>query len=94
MNGAGNKILVLDQRGGAELPTPAEARAIHRTPGLDYDQMMVLSDPRHPRTLAYVSIYNNDGSLSGACGNGTRCVAECLARQAGAPSLIVETSAG
>jgi len=23
MNGAGNKILVLDQRGGAPLPTPA-----------------------------------------------------------------------
>ena len=46
MNGAGNKILVLDLRGTAILPTPAEARAIHRAPGLDYDQLMVLSDPR------------------------------------------------
>ena len=52
MNGAGNKILVLDERGGATLPTPAEARAIHLAPGLDYDQMMVLSEPRRADTLA------------------------------------------
>jgi diaminopimelate epimerase len=94
MNGAGNKILVLDLRGGASLPTPAEARAIHRAPELDYDPMMVLSDPRHPETLAYVSIYNNDGSLAGACGNGTRCVADRLVRETGADQLIVETAAG
>ena len=94
MNGAGNKILVLDLRGGASLPTPEEARAIHCAPGLDYDQLMVLSDPRSPGTLAYVHIYNNDGSLSGACGNGTRCVADRLARATGVDSLAVETAAG
>ena len=33
MNGAGNKILVLDLRDGAPPPTPQEARAIHRAPG-------------------------------------------------------------
>jgi diaminopimelate epimerase len=94
MNGAGNKILVLDLRGEALLPTPAEACAIHRAPGLDYDQLMVLSDPRRAQTLAYVAIYNNDGSLSGACGNGTRCVADRLARETGADTLVVETAAG
>jgi diaminopimelate epimerase len=94
MNGAGNKILVLDLRGGARVPTPGEARAIHRAPGLDYDQLMVLSDPRRAGTLAFVSIYNNDGSLAGACGNGTRCVADRLARQTGASLLTVETVAG
>ena len=46
MNGAGNAILVLDLRGSAARPTPEDARAIHRAPGLGYDQMMVLSDPR------------------------------------------------
>jgi diaminopimelate epimerase len=94
MNGAGNKILVLDLRGGASLPTPQEARAIHEASGLDYDQLMVLTDPRRADTLAYVSIYNNDGSLAGACGNGTRCVADRLARETGAETLAVETSAG
>ena len=94
MNGAGNKILVLDLRGGAALPTPQEARAIHRAPGLDYDQLMVLADPHDASTLAYVPIYNNDGSLAEACGNGTRCVADRLARESGRDALAVETARG
>ncbi len=94
MNGAGNKILVLDLRGTALAPTPAEARAIHRARGLDYDQMMVLLDPRDPATVAYVRIFNNDGSEAEACGNGARCVADRLARESGAASLAIETVAG
>jgi len=94
MNGAGNKILVLDLRGGLSLPTPEQARAIHLAPGLNYDQMMVLTDPHTPGTLAYVPIYNNDGSLAGACGNGTRCVADRLARETGLNHLMIETTRG
>ena len=94
MNGAGNKILVLDLRGAAVLPTARQARAIHRAAGLDFDQMMVLGDPRHAGTLAYVTIYNNDGSEAGACGNGTRCVADRLARETDADALTIETAAG
>jgi len=94
INGAGNKILVLDLRGSSVLPEPAEARAIHRAPHLDYDQMMVLSDPRTPGTAAYVRIYNNDGTLAGACGNGARCVADRLSRQLGVEAVQVETEAG
>jgi diaminopimelate epimerase len=94
MNGVGNKILTLDLRGTAILPTAAEARAIHRAPGLDYDQLMVLSDPTTPGTEAFVRIYNNDGSEAGACGNGTRCVADRLARVSGARAFAVETAAG
>jgi diaminopimelate epimerase len=94
MNGAGNKILVLDLRGGAAWPTPEEARAIHRAKSLDYDQLMVLGDPRSPDALAYVLIYNNDGTLAGACGNGTRCVADFFARETGRDAFAVETQAG
>jgi diaminopimelate epimerase len=94
MNGVGNKILTLDLRGTAILPTPAEARAIHRAAGLDYDQLMVLSDPVRPGTEAFVRIYNNDGGEAGACGNGTRCVADRLARVSGERAFAVETAAG
>ena len=94
MNGAGNKILVLDLRDTAQTPSPAEARAIHRAAGLDYDQMMTLTPARTPGAAAYVLIYNNDGSLAGACGNGTRCVADRLARESGAQELTVETARG
>jgi diaminopimelate epimerase len=94
MNGAGNKILVLDLRGGADLPSPAEARAIHRAPGLDYDQLMAIGDPHRRESLAFLTIHNNDGGLAGACGNGTRCVADRLARETGENTFIVETAAG
>jgi diaminopimelate epimerase len=93
MNGAGNEILVLDLRGLAHVVTPAEARAIAAAPGLRYDQLMALHDPRAAGNDAYMRIYNVDGSLSGACGNGTRCVAYALARD-GKERLSLETDAG
>jgi diaminopimelate epimerase len=55
---------------------------------------MVLHAPRTPGTDAFVRIYNNDGSQSGACGNGMRCVADLLFKETGAPALTFETSAG
>ncbi len=94
MNGAGNKILVLDLRGSPLLPSPGDARAIHRARGLDYDQMMVMSDPDTPGTAAYVRIFNNDGTLAEACGNGTRCVADRLCRELGVERVDLETEAG
>ena len=94
MNGVGNKILVLDLRGAASLPTPGAIRAIHRGEGLDFDQLMTLTDPRGASSVAFVRIYNNDGSEAGACGNGTRCVADRLARQTGAETMTIETAAG
>jgi len=94
MNGAGNAILVLDMRGSFERPTPEDARAIHRAPGLNYDQMMVLGDSRTEVTAADVLIYNNDGTLAGACGNGTRCAADRLCREFGVDSIKISTEAG
>jgi diaminopimelate epimerase len=94
MNGAGNVILVLDLRGSPERPTAADARAIHRAPGLSYDQMMVLRDPVTAGTAVDVLIYNNDGTLAGACGNGTRCVADRLCRELGVSAVKITTEAG
>ncbi len=83
MNGAGNAILVLDLRGAGFLPAPEDARALAQAPGLGYDQLMVLSDPQAPGQDAFMTIYNQDGSLSASCGNGTRCVAHYLAALSG-----------
>jgi diaminopimelate epimerase len=94
MNGAGNVILVLDLRGAPTRPTAEDAVAIHRAPGLSFDQMMVLGDPKTTGTAADVLIYNNDGTLAGACGNGTRCVADRLCRELGASTISIETEAG
>jgi len=93
MNGAGNEILVLDLRGTDHILTPAEARAIAAQPELKFDQLMALHDPEASGVDVFMRIYNVDGSLSGACGNGTRCVAYALGRE-GKPLLRLATMAG
>jgi len=94
MNGLGNQIVVLDLRGDAHQVTAQEARAIGRAPGLAFDQLMVLHDPRTSGAEAFVLIHNIDGSEAGACGNGTRCVAWALHHESGRERLCVETRAG
>jgi diaminopimelate epimerase len=61
---------------------------------------MVLHDPVSAGTDAFMRIYNTDGSESGACGNGTRCVAyamlddPAMARPAEGGRLVLETATG
>jgi diaminopimelate epimerase len=94
MNGIGNAIAVLDLRGSSHVVSAAEARAINRAPGLGFDQLMVLHEPTNRGSAARLAIYNKDGSLSDACGNGTRCVAYLLMRAGGRDELLLESDAG
>lgn len=94
MNGLGNEIVVADLRGSGKVLSAAEASAIARLPRCHFDQLMALHDPRTAGTEAFVRIYNTDGSLSSACGNGTRCMALLAARDTGRSRLRYETEAG
>jgi diaminopimelate epimerase len=94
MNGLGNEIVVVDMRKSPATITPAEARAIAAPDGAPYDQLMALYPPRTPGTDAFVRIFNNDGSESGACGNGTRCIADIVFKETAKDALTFETAAG
>ena len=95
MNGIGNEIVVVDLRLNAAAIAPEEARAAAKAEGgAPYDQLMALYPPRTPGTDAFIRIYNNDGSESGACGNGIRCVADLIAKESGKSALTFETTAG
>jgi diaminopimelate epimerase len=99
MNGLGNEIVVVDLRGTDSRVGADEVRAVAANPPSRFDQLMAIHDPRASGTDAYLRIYNTDGSESGACGNGTRCVAwamlddPIMARPVG-KSLLLETEAG
>jgi diaminopimelate epimerase len=94
MNGLGNEIVVVDMRRAPALISPADARAVAQPNGAPYDQLMALYPSRTPATDAYVRIYNSDGSESGACGNGMRCIADLLCKETGKDAVIFETKAG
>jgi diaminopimelate epimerase len=94
MNGLGNEIVVVDMRTQPGAVTPDDARGAAQPGGAPFDQLMVLHAPRTSGTDAYVRIYNNDGSESGACGNGMRCIADILFKESGKGALTFETRAG
>src|SRR3977135_2924458 len=92
LNGLGNEIVVVDMRPAPVAIMPAEARAA--AAGAPFDHLMGLYPARTPGTDAFVRIFNNDGSESGACGNGTRCIADIMFRETGKSALTFETKSG
>lgn len=94
MNGLGNKILVVDMRGRADLVTPAAAIALAADPQTNFDQIMAIHDPRAEGTDAWIDIINCDGTSAQACGNGTRCVVQALAAETGRKSFTFHTRGG
>ncbi len=94
MNGIGNEITVLDLRAASWRLDADRARRIAADSATAFDQLMTIEPPRTVGTDAFMNIFNTDGSLSGACGNGTRCVALVLARETGRRDFTLETSAG
>lgn len=94
MNGLGNEILVVDLRAVKRVLTEDEVRTVAADPRTHFDQLMALHAPKATGTAAFVRIYNTDGSESGACGNGTRCIAWLEAQSSGQRQLRFETMAG
>lgn len=95
MHGLGNDFVVLDARASGLALTPAEVRAIaNRNRGVGCDQLIVVENARNQISDAWMTIYNPDGSQSGACGNATRCVAWLLMNQTGRDKVVIETQAG
>ncbi len=81
MQGAGNQILVVDQRVDARLPTaPDVIRELgHGGTGPGFDQLMWVGPATDSSAVASYRVFNRDGSEVQQCGNGVRCVARMLA---------------
>lgn len=94
MNGAGNRILVMDARGSAKAFNGKMAANLGEHDALRFDQLMLIENPRTPGADVAVTIYNIDGSEAEACGNGTRCVADVMLNAVGGDRLALETSPG
>ncbi|MBF0324666.1 MAG: diaminopimelate epimerase [Alphaproteobacteria bacterium] len=95
MHGLGNDFVILDSRTHALALTPDRVRAVaDRHTGIGCDQLIVIEPARNAVSDAWMTIYNPDGSQSGACGNATRCVAWLLMQESGGDKVVIETAAG
>ena len=96
MNGLGNDFVVIETATQSFDPTPEEIRAIAKRGdgGVGCDQVIAIDPPRAEGASAYVRFWNSDGEETGACGNGTRCVAWLLMQSAGKESVAFDTVAG
>lgn len=92
MHGLGNDFVVLDGRVQPIDVTPALARALaDRHRGVGFDQLAVISGGA---TAPHLTFFNADGSLSGACGNATRCIARMILDETGQSDLVLTTDHG
>lgn len=97
MQGAGNRIVVVDQR-EQDLPPPSSdelQRLGNDATGPGFDQLMWVGPPRTSGATASYRVFNADGSEVEQCGNGVRCVAWMLARESAAlKSFSLDSPAG
>lgn len=96
MNGAGNDFVLVDNRHGKVQLRPEEiARICHRQRGIGADGLMLLVPPKRGEAEWAWDFYNSDGSTAEMCGNGARCFARFVQREAGTNGrLRFETGAG
>ena len=81
MHGIGNDFVVLDCRHSPFPLDTAQIRALaDRHTGVGFDQLLSVEPPRDPACAFYYGVWNGDGSPSGQCGNGVRCIAAWLHR--------------
>jgi diaminopimelate epimerase len=93
MHGAGNDFVILDLRGNKALPDDATTRLLaDRHRGVGCDQLIAILDPVAAGSVAAYRIWNTDGSFAEQCGNGARCVAAWLRRDALGPANIARAA--
>jgi len=97
MHGAGNRILVVDQRKNGLAPPAADTlrRLGNQQTGPGFDQLMWVTRAAEPDNAASYRVFNADGSEVEQCGNGVRCVARMLVDSvASETSLVLEGPVG
>ena len=93
MHGAGNDFVILDSRGRDRVTTPKLAAALgDRHRGVGFDQLAELRDADDADLV--LDFWNSDGTMAGACGNATRCVAWLVMQQQGRDTLTIRTERG
>ena len=92
MDGLGNDFVIIDQRSKDLNLTKEQVIKICDRNYIGCDQLILINKINSNKNSLF--FYNSDGSVSNACGNGTRCVAKILSQESKKNVIDVETSSG
>ena len=92
MDGLGNDFVIIDQRYQNYNLSKDQIIKICDRKFIGCDQLIFIQ--KSDEKDAGLEFYNSDGSVSGACGNGTRCVADLLSKKNNDKEIILWTSSG
>ena len=92
MDGLGNDFVIIDQRHNYIELTNDQIKKICNRNFIGCDQLIFIK--KNEKIDADMEFYNSDGSVSGACGNGTRCVAYLLSKEMNKNKIILGTESG
>ena len=92
MDGLGNDFVIIDQRNHNLNLSKDQIIKICDRSFVGCDQLILIK--KNEKKDASLEFYNSDGSVSGACGNGTRCIADFLSKEDNQKEINVWTSSG
>ena len=92
MDGLGNDFVIIDQRNQNLNLSKDQITKICDRNYIGCDQLILIKKNR--KIDAGLEFFNSDGSISEACGNGTRCVASLLSKENDKKEIILWTSGG
>ena len=90
MDGLGNDFVIIDQRDKNLEFSKEQITKICDRNFIGCDQLIIIK--KNKELDANLEFFNSDGSSSGACGNGTRCVAYLLYKENNKKEIILKTS--
>ena len=92
MDGLGNDFVIIDNRQKITNLTKEQIIKICDRNFLGCDQLILIEKDKSAD--AFLKFYNSDGGESGACGNGTRCVADLISKEVNNKSIVLKTMSG
>tara|TARA_B100000686_G_C16577883_1_gene856505 strand:- start:221 stop:1045 length:825 start_codon:yes stop_codon:yes gene_type:complete len=92
MDGLGNDFVIIDQRSKNYDLNNDQIIKICDRKFIGCDQLIYIKKSHN--TDAELEFYNSDGSQSGACGNGTRCVAYFISKENNKKEILMSTTSG
>ena len=92
MDGLGNDFVIIDNREKVTNLTKDQIIKICDRDFIGCDQLIFINKDQNYD--ASIEFFNSDGGVSGACGNGTRCVAELLGKEKNKDTITLTTLSG